>query len=130
MALMKFRQSNQVRWVGTRPAHDGTQVLTYGTAVNAVDTFYTVPPGQVFYLTHVMWGYTSIAVGLTNLAIQDAVPAVISYCFYEVILATSEGKSGGVSYWPPIEMIEGWRLRLQSNAAGLTVRAAIHGWVE
>jgi len=76
MALMKFREPNQVRRVGVRPAHDGTQVLERGSADNATVVLYTVPAGKVFYLCHAWLNVQGVAAGSVYLAIYDGVPAV------------------------------------------------------
>lgn len=130
MAKMTFRESNHSRWRGGRPAHEGTQVLQITGAENGEVVAYTVGAGEVLYLTAASLGFVGVAAGRAIASIQNIVPASKFYIFYDTILATSEGKTRVVSYWPPIEVPENWTIRIQSTAAGLILRLSLHGWVE
>lgn len=130
MALMKFREPNQVLWQGVRPAHDGTQVLKRALASNNIAIVYTVPAASTFYLCHAVIGYSGMAAGLATSEIQNAVPAREINIFYDMMLAASEGVTKHAFFWPPIEMLTGWRVTVSSNAVGLDVHLNIFGWVE
>ena len=130
MALMKFREPNQVKWIGTRPGHDGTQVLARGAADSATTVLYTVPVGNTFYLCHSMMGYGAIAAGIAVFEIQDLVPVRVVDLFYDTLVAGIAGNSKNASYWPPIEIPAGYRIVVVSSAVGLTVHGTVFGWVE
>ena len=79
MALMTFREPNQVKWVGSRPGHNGTQIFGYALATNAVATCYFAPAGKAGYIYGLDLAASSGAnPGLASLQIWDAVPAFVS----------------------------------------------------
>jgi len=86
MALMKFREPNQVKWVGVRPGHNGTQIIRSQGADNATVELYLVPVGQTFYLCSASLGYRLVVDGYVKLFINDLVPAQWFLCFEDVLL--------------------------------------------
>jgi len=129
MALMKFREDNQVRWVGTRPGHNGEQVFESGQANNNTVILYTVPAGNTLYLCLVNY---SVYFGIANtskLMYYDGTPA---------LWRTPIQMSGPVAdnfgqvfhYWPPLELPEGYSIRLFSGGVGLLVTGSVFGWIE
>jgi len=130
MALMKFREPNQAKWSGSRPAHNGTQILKYVNADNSVAKIHTANAGVTFYLTHVGITYRALAVGRAELFIADDGDVTQATIFS--IITTAAGWSIGqtAAFWPPVEMGAGWYVAIGSNAAGLTVRGFCHGWEE
>jgi len=130
MALMKFREPNQVKWMGSRPGHDGTHVAISKGATNASVELYEVPAGKVFYLCHASMGFSAVAAGRANLFINTNIPALWFICFYDVVLAASDPATHDAAYWPPIEIPAAYKLYIHSNAVGLTIWGQIHGWVE
>jgi len=130
MALMSFREANQMLWRGVRPAHNGTQVIAQKAADNLTATIYTVGVGETLYLCSATMGFVAIAAGQAIVQLINAAPVWTVYAFYDVILAGSEGRTQTRSYWPPVEMSAGSTITVQSVGAGLNLRASIHGWVE
>jgi len=130
MALMKFREPNQVRWIGSRPGHNGTQVLIRQSATNATAILYTVPVGKTLYLCSVGLGYFATAAGLVQLTIRDDGLATIAFLLSDFITGAVDGQSKNISYYPPIEIPESWTLRVHSSAVGLSVHTYLFGWVE
>ena len=130
MALMKFREPNQVKWIGSRPGHNGTQVLASTNADSALATVYLVPVGKTFYLCYAGINYSAVAAGMAYMDIRDDGGVRIAYLYNEVIIAAGEGKAFASSFWPPIELLAGYTVRLASGAAGLTVHGVVHGWYE
>jgi len=130
MALMKFREPNQVKWVGVRPGHNGTQIIRSQGADNATVELYLVPVGQTFYLCSASLGYRLVVDGYVKLFINDLVPAQWFLCFEDVLLALSPAQTVTDSYWPPIEVPAGYTFYIQSAGAGLQAWGQIHGWVE
>ena len=130
MALMKFREPNQVKWQGVRPGHNGTQVLADGQCDNSTIILYTVPAGKVFYWCGWnMIAYGPAAAGDSYLYIYTAVPAIwrrIQRFFY----AITDSRALSKSYWPPLEIPEGYSIRLVSTVVGHALQGSIHGWVE
>lgn len=126
---MNFREPNQVKRVGTRPGHDGEQVLEYAD-VGAVGTtvLYTVPGGQVFYLCD--WGifsYAGVAGGYVYLEIYDATPAVWKMIGRQVNASHVGLHYQGLTF--PIEIPATYSVRFRQSGANPGF-CYIHGWVE
>lgn len=132
MAKMLFRHTNMAEWVGTRPAHNGVQIvdqdLQSGTGAIAM---YTVPLGKVLHLT-----FLSIAASLSadaaargRIIITTEVPAT-----YLVPLVCQFEKAGQlmdhVSFWPPLELPAGYVITINVVGANITCYVAMSGWVE
>ena len=130
MALMKFREPNQVRWQGVRPAHNGTQVWEHKDADNVTIPIYTVPAGQVLYLCHASLSFLAIAAGGYALFVRDLLDAYYHGFIEGVQIAATDGLFVSDAYCPPIEVPAGFDIVVWSGAAGLNVRGTIHGWVE
>jgi len=130
MALMKFREPNQVKWAGSRPGHNGTQVIKSENGTGVPILMYTVPAGLTFYLTSWVFSVSdSVGGALGYFHVQDLVPATQYYIGYITTQGVGFlGQEG--SFWPPLEIPTGWRLRVGSNAGTCTASALIHGWVE
>ena len=130
MALMKFREPNQVLWRGVRPAHDGTQVTETRTAVDNVQTIDIVGAGQIFYLCAVTHSIYTVAAGLVYCRIYTDALVNIYSVIDRRILDTSDGLWGHATFWPPMELLEDYTIRFGSTAAGLTIIGSVFGWIE
>jgi len=130
MALMKFREGNRVKWIGSKPGHDGTQVFTSFPATNATAIVYTVPVGSVLYLVESFLGVTAIAAGYVVLQIQNAGGAFVRHLCFIQVGAAAPVHDSHFTAWPPVELPAGFTIRVQSSAVGLTAYGAIFGWVE
>jgi len=130
VALMKFREPNQVKWLGWRPAHRGTQILQQGIATNATTIVYTVPPGQTFYLTAFHFSCSTAIVGNGRAEIFNGVAVQQVLGFLRVITAAGWVPVCQNSYRFPLELPAGWVIRAISAIAAFTVTLGIHGWVE
>ena len=130
MAVMSFRESNQVRWRGIRPGHNGTQVLESAPGVNGTVVLYTVAAGATLYLVSVFLGLLgSAAATHGQIWIRDAVPANL-YLLASVYSAANDySASVPHTYWPPIEIPATYSLALVDVAANMS-QATIFGWVE
>jgi len=130
MAVMSYREGNRVRWVGTRPGHDGTQVLVWKAAVNATEVLYAVPAGKILYLTHMAIHVESDIAGSGYMHIRDG--GGITQYFGIAVKNIVGGSfcSNSESFWPPIEMPASWDVAVVSSIAALIVIGSIHGWYE
>jgi len=130
MALMRFREPNQVKWVGTRPGHNGTQISKHDYASNNTIAIYTVPAGKVCYLCSVGMYHAVNVTERGYLAIYDAVPVVDIILQMQHYIVNVTHPSCFSSFWPPLEIPSGYAIKVVSDAAGGGIYAAIHGWVE
>jgi len=130
MALMKFREPNQVKWQGFRPGHNGEQITLFQNVTNGTISIYTVAAGKTFYLTD--WVFTvsdSVGGGRGLLLVQNLVPATEYYIVWHVIQGIGGWmESCALTY--PIEIPTGWKIRVSSDIVTTFVSGFIHGWVE
>lgn len=130
MGDMTFHERNQVKWVGSRPAHNGTQAMGSANITDGPALIYLVPVGEVFYFTGYSFTYHSVVgVATGNISIQDVVPAVVEMLNMIQVTDVEYCMLKG-SFWPPLELPAGYSVRLWSNAATLFVHGFVHGWVE
>ena len=127
---MGFREENEVRWVGTRPAHRGEQVSVFGHAVNSTQIIYTVPVGKTFYLCAWIHDVYIGAAGNGELLVYTD-GGVLTYRLgvgAGTVLGVTHRSSG--SCWPPMEFPAGYTVRLTSTVALIDSYGSIYGWVQ
>lgn len=127
---MGFRENNQVKWIGSRPAHNGEQVAESNVANNNTVVLYTVGAGKVLYITDWAIGVVGNFSGEGYLCVRDNLAAVqYEFCFARCIAGVlMRGLTSSTFY--PIEVPATWDVAVYSGVAGLTIRGFIHGWVE
>jgi len=130
MALMKYREQNQVLWRGVRPAHKGTQVLKNASVTDGEIIIYTVPPGKILYLLEAHLRLTDDVSGQGVIYIFTDVPGWLrNLCSFWFASGSSGGTDHFVSAYP-LEIPAGYTIRLFSEGAGFDLQAGIFGWVE
>lgn len=130
MALMKFREPNQVQWRGARPAHNGTQIMKHFNS-NVIDDYivYTVPAGTTLYIVHY---WLSLAHNLPNeahLFIYDNIPIYWGRLFTARARAGFPGPHITQNLWPPLELLTGWSFCVSITVANW-VTVGFWGWLE
>ena len=130
MSDMHFREPNQVKWMGTRPGHNGTQVLEHRESNVAGEALlYTVPVGHTLFLCYYfVGGETQVDRQLGYYIYDDGglVWKILAYC--------TTNSTDGVShlsehFWPPIEVPAEYEIRVFASVAAF-YSACIHGWYE
>jgi len=130
MALMKFREANHVQWNGARPAHDGTQIVVFKSVTNADGRIYTTPADVTFFLCAVTINISPIAAGTVYCRIYDDGGVVTYYVMERIVLAAEMPSTKHFTFWPPMELLTDWSVRVGSNAAGLQLIGSVFGWIE
>ena len=130
MALMNYREANQVLWRGVRPAHNGTQIVKYIFACNNVTIIHTVSAGTTFHLCSFGLGVHTVAAGTINVAVRNAADVFQYYLAMAEIVAGVTTMPFQGTFWPPLEIPAGYDLVVQSNAVVLTVMGMCFGWEE
>lgn len=130
MSEMEFREPNEVLWRGVRPAHKGTQVAKEATANNATETLHTVTAGKTLYLTHWVHTVRSNITGLGMLFVTDDLDVARYYISQIRSQADVAAYAPVGSLYIPIEIPEGYKIKVSSSAAGCVIFAFIHGWEE
>ena len=130
MSDMHFREPNQVKWQGSRPGHNGTQVHLSQECVAIVPTsFYTVPAGKTLFITYAFMAVANPIASSNFLAIYTAVPALYRFIFKGYNAINTAGAACIANFWPPIEVPAGFHL-YYSQTFNCLLSYVIHGWVE
>jgi len=130
MAMMKFREKNDVRWVGTRPGHNGLQLIGNGAAIDDTVDVMQVDAGYVGYITEITISVDNRADGSVWVYWTDEANAIQKILFYTRTLATSPIIYCPIKYWPPLEIGDNHKIRCKSDQALLTIYAVAKGWEE
>ena len=130
MALMTHREANQVKWMGSRPAHNGTQILkdAFGSLVG--NPVHTVTAGKTFYLNAITWNVYATALTLYYVRIRNAVPAVVNNLVRGYLPVAGITSAGSLSFPVPLELIEDWSIFVETDNVNGVIYCFVHGWEE
>ena len=132
MAGILWREPNQVKWVGFRPAHRGTKIVKVGSVANGTLLVYTVSAGKTLHLAGSVAGALSPGgAGAKGFAyIQDDAD-VLWFSLGNQTYTDGEG-GAAVAFCPafPLEVPAGYDFVIYGRGAGLTMSLSIFGWEE
>jgi len=131
MALMKFREPNQVKWCGVRPGHNGTFTSAeLRTAAAAWSVVYTVPVNTRLYIFH-SW-MSAINAGLAGNARIRIVYGGVAHQLYIVEFEAIAGGRDFVdtSYYFPLELEANDTFEIYVSNAGIAVWGGFNGFLE
>ena len=127
---MNHREGNRIKWIGVRPAHDGTQVIKSAYKINGTEIIHTVTAGKTLYLKGFFFESSSSVSGVAGALIVrnalDVLEYYLAYCYHR---GASE-KLAARDYSQPIEIPAGYDICIISGALTLEVLAEIDGWEE
>lgn len=130
MALIKYREPNQAKWRGVRPAHNGTRVHFWGYCNNNSVTLYTVTTGKTLYLVSelikVVW--TTSAARLTYI-VTDAADAMVWTFINDQVGGNSFALTARDREYP-FEIPSGYKIKLTSSGVGASIEVEGEGWEE
>ena len=129
MGSMGYAESNRCRWVGVRPAHGGTQVMTYCGVNNSTGIVYTVPAGKTFYLCWANIVVPTVTTGHGELYIRNLADVFVFELASVNVFTAAAAYSGPFIGNPPLEVPEGYDVCILSSTAGLIVIGNAFGWV-
>lgn len=130
MGLMKHREGNQVKWVGVRPGHRGTQFYADGLCSNDTIEIYTPSGTKTGYITFInVFATGSVTGNIVSLSLRNAgddIQANIVRIPFKLA-----GNLGGFgTFNPPFEVPNGWDIVLISPGTNYEIDAFISGWEE
>ena len=126
MSDMHFREPNQVKWQGSRPGHNGTQVIIK-INTDAAAELYEVTAGKTFFLTAFSLGVVRNVNGFQILAIRDDLDAYFCYLGFVNSFTDDPGLSCGLALTYPLEIPSGYDFYVSSATDS---RGFIAGWEE
>ena len=132
MALMTFREPNQVQWRGVRPAHDGTQVTKNKERLGAGNvTIHTVSVDCIFFLTFCSFGSReSVAAEAFADVRTQPIGALAEIPIISHMYDVAGHQSSVATFNPPLEIDESITIRMNVTHANVDAKATIHGWEE
>ena len=130
MSAMAFREPNQVKWVGTRPGHNGEQVAKLGSAEGGTTIIHTVTLGKTFFLSALSYTSFSDATPITMGVLVRNGADVHQYSLIHELVALAHTNAFGMSYPVPVEIPAGYDICAHSSGATGRASACIHGWEE
>lgn len=130
MALMLHRETNQVKWIGTRPGHNGEQVVKSNNAINATSIVHTVTAGKTFYLCLATFCLVD-AVGAGMLFVRNGAD-VAQYTIIRSDIETLVGSTSPllIPFNPPIEIPASWDICVEATGVGCNANGFVFGWEE
>jgi len=130
MALMGFREPNQVRWVGIRPGHRGTQILLDIDVGNNTQILIDGTQVTITYLTSWFMGLVRDGAYSGAMEITENDDTHVCWLGYIDTLALQIGRHITQDLTFPIEMPVGYKLKVVAAGAGSQVYGYVHGWEE
>ena len=126
MSDMHFREPNQVKWMGSRPGHNGTQVIVMiDTAVSG--ELYEVTAGKTFYLTAFSVGQNMGVNQNCFLSVRNILDAGVYHLAHISVALGNMGGNCALSFYYPLEIPSLFDFYI--NCANLA-RGFIAGWEE
>ena len=130
MSAMNFREPNQVKWVGVRPAHNGEQLAINNNAQGTTITMYTVPTDQVAFVDLMVVTLDCNAANhISGVYVEDSGGTII-YRIIGTYVRDISTRVYPISFYPPLELPSGYQIIISSDSSDLITRVFIHGWVE
>jgi len=130
MALMTYREANQVLWRGVRPAHNGTQNPLLASADNGTVVIGGRTVGLTYYLCSASMGFAGVLAGIATLYLRSPGPVTEYRIFRSQYVAANNHSTEQATFWPPFEVPDDWDIVLTSSAAGFVVYGHCFGWEE
>jgi hypothetical protein len=130
MALMKWREPNQAKWIGFRPAHNGTPIIITGNYVSGANLLYTVSPNKTLHICH-SWGMARA--NTTNELEMYVKTAAGTLMFFLGCCGSSPGGSSGNFsnvYPETLEIASGCLIYMEVTVLVGTVWGGFDGWEE
>jgi len=130
MSLMNFREPNQVKWVGVRPAHNGTQIAKQATAIDQTTVLHTVTSGKTLFIATLIIEFDSTVSGVVgNVRVRDT-SDVTMFDIVTCVMREATQELLSIPFNPPLEIAEGYDIVLVSNNSSMRTIGFIHGWEE
>jgi hypothetical protein len=127
---MSWIEKNRAKWIGVRPAREGTDIILDGTATNGTTVLYTVPAGKVFNLISSNLCVTAVGAGRSTLRVLRGGATI--YLLGVITIITAAGVCPSAPFNPstPMGLIAGDIIDVSSTAVGHTSRGEVYGWEE
>jgi len=132
MALMTYREANQVLRRGVRPAHDGTQITKAGVQNGAGNNpLYAGHATKTLFISYMMLSSRESAAAAGNAYItcqpleEGALRTILAH-FYDI----AGHQSNTATFNPPLEVEPNTPVTLLVDHANIDARGCFHGWLE
>ena len=130
MALMTYREPNQVRWVGIRPGHRGTQIIGDVLIENNTADILQITAGKKGYITLITLSIMHAAAGYVYLYWTDSLNAILGTLFTNRSAINTKTTDLCINFSPPFEIGDNHKIRLRSSDVAVRPHATVIGWEE
>lgn len=121
--------NNRIDVGNIKPPFDGAQILVYDSAVNSTVVLYTVPSGKVFLVYAIIAAFknnsgTAASPGYLEIVTDTGLKVL------NIGAVTMNDNNGNIATFQPtipIQISEGYKVRLHSNSATRTVYGSLFG---
>jgi len=117
------REPNQVKWIGVRPGHNGTEQLVQIECGGNL-LVYTVPADKLFLIYDWQFSVAGGVAGAALLSLRTAVPAIYYHLAYVTSVVGSSSAGVSQALWIPIELPATYQIYVTTNQP---VRGGVHG---
>jgi hypothetical protein len=119
-----------VKWLGVRPAHQGTQVTKYATVTGATGNVHTVTAGKTFFMTSLVFSaWASVAGSYARVSVRNE-SDVLQYTICYFYMRDVSERVVSVTFPQPVEIAAGWDVFVVAGDANTSAFAFVHGWEE
>jgi len=127
---MHFREPNEVRWVGVRPAHKGTQISSSDSVSNGTIDLYVNNSGNVSFVHYIGLSTNSEGAGKAGSLLWTNSNNVTQSVLIRHKYQAAGQMANYVSLHYPLELPNGHKLRVLSDNAGLGAVGSFIAWEE
>ena len=132
MALMTYREANQVLWRGVRPAHDGTQITKAMAQTGAGEAnIYAGHATKKLFITYLMLSSRE-DIAAAGTAYIKTIPigegAAVRLMDHRYDVAGHQCSASNLAF--PIEVAANQAVIIGSTNANIDAHGIIHGWIE
>jgi hypothetical protein len=130
MSAMAFREPNEVRWVGVRPAHKGTQIKGSGAASgNTVDVL-QISSGKKGFITTIFFSVDRDTADARGSVYHTNSANTVLHTFISRVVRGVYSDMVVMHFNPPYELGSSDKIRVTSEAVGFGSFASAVGWEE
>lgn len=128
--MPNWQENNQVKWLGVKPARQGTQFAELKSANNGAIAFTAVPAGQILYLCTAHLNVGTNVSGVGSLYIRTGGGVLWFYLGLIRMIANNPCACRNITFWPPLEVPATYYGEVASDTLGCIAYADLFGWVE
>lgn len=138
---MGLKETNEVRMRGVIPARNAepipvgkipdlaTQVVKQSSASGATATIHTVTAAKTLYLNTVIFSIYNVQTNVATLWMGVTNDSdTVQYYFFYTSVTSKEPFAVPATFFPPLEIPAGWKVKVYSNVSNAIAYGFLHGY--